>query len=225
MTIKFKKRALTAASIAGLAFAATAGAATFSVSTDVENALTVTVVQDMSFGSLFATKAIDNTDTGYSTLVLLPNGQFDDDESLAVTGVPLLSLGGATAARGSITVSGTTPISVTVPDAVATVHAGGTAVAYSAAASTPITLRIGGSAGDPAVARFHLINFTLGDVTGGTAGTPTTNTYPVTPSFGSTVVEFGIGATIVTDTGATALTRNTYEAGTYTGTFEVTASY
>lgn len=221
MTIQYKKSALALASIAGFALAATASAATFNVTTDVENALTVTVVQDLSFGSVFATAAVGAADDEYSTLVLLPNGQFDDDESLAVTGVPLMSLGGATAARGSITVGGTTPITVTLPDATATLHAAGTAAAY-VESGAPISLRIGGPSGDPAVARFHLVNFTLGDVTGGTAGAAATNTYPVTPAFGSTAVEFGIGATIATDTNGT---RTTYEAGTYSGSFEVTASY
>lgn len=221
MTIQYKKSALALAGIAGFALAATASAATFNVTTDVENALTVTVVQDLSFGSVFATTAVDDTLTGYSTLVLLPNGQFDDTESEVVSGVPLLSLGGATAARGSITVGSTTPITVTLPDAAATLHAGGTPAAY-VGSGTSISLRIGGPTGDPSVARFHLVNFTLGDVTGGTAAAAVGQDYPITPAFGSTTVEFGIGATIATDTSGT---RTTYEAGVYSGTFEVVASY
>lgn len=221
MTIKFKKRALTVAGIAGFALAATAGAATFNVSTDVENALTVTVVQDMSFGSLFATSAVGAGVDEYSSLVLLPTGLFDEVNSETVAGIPLMSLGGATAARGSITVGGTTPITVTLPDAAATLHAGGNPQPY-VGSGTPISLRIGGSAGDPGVARFHLVNFTLGDVNGGSAGVPAANVYTVTPTFGSTEVEFGIGATIATDTSGDRLS---YEAGNYSATFEVTASY
>lgn len=227
MTIKFKKRALTVVGIAGFALAATAGAATFGVSTDVENAITIDVVQDMSFGTLFATTSEGTAATEYSTLVLSPDGSFNSTGSISVTAHPLLSLGGASAARGSITVGNRTPITVSVPDATPTTVHGAAATIYDPTGiNDHISLRFGGPTGDPDVARFHLVNFTLGDVNGGAvAAGGSAYEYVITPSFGSNAVDFGIGATIVTDTEATALTRNTYQAGTYTGSFEVIASY
>ncbi len=225
MTIKFKKSALTVAGIAGFALAATAGAATFSVSTDVENAITIDVVQDMSFGTLFATSSAGDAATEYSTLVLSPDGTFNPTGSVSADDHPLLSLGAPSAAVGSITVGKRTPITISLPDAIPDAVHGAGALAYDPTGiNDNITLRFGGPTGDPDVARFHLVNFTLGNVQGGSEVVDGTDAfkYLVTPAFGSSAVEFGIGATIVTDTSGV---RTTYETGTYTGSFEVIASY
>lgn len=207
-----------------LVMAAGVAAETFDATVQVQNALTVTQVQPMNFGTLFATTADDNTAvTGYSYLTLQPNGGFDDANEQQATGLPLLSLGGAQAARGSVAVGSTAAFQLTLPDAITTDLGDGTNPVTIA--GTPVQLRIGGASGDPAVARFYLADFTAGSPTGGTVGTPTANVYPITPSFGSTAVSFGIGAVILTDLNLGGTTRTTYEAGTYEGTFEVTASY
>ena len=213
------------AGLAGALVFASAGvtAATFDASADVQNALEVTQVQPMSFGTLFATTANDNAAGQYSYLTLQPQGGFDDGNEQQATGIPLLSLGGAQPARGSVAVGSTAAFQLTLPDAITTDLGDG--VNPVTIAGTVIQLRIGGAGGDPAVARFFLADFTAGDATGGTIGAPTANVYPVTPSFGSTAVEFGIGAVITTDLNLTGTSRDTYEAGTYSGTFEVTASY
>lgn len=222
MKMKRYKHALTLAGVAGLAMVSSVNAATFQASAEIQNALTVIVVQEMGFGTIFATNAVDATDTNYSTLVLLADGSIDTGNSYKAPTIPLLSLGGATAARGSIAVSSTTAVTVTLPDHISsTINTTAAGDAY-ASTGTPIELRIGGSTGDPNVARFEVVDFTLGDVVGGTDDGGTANVYVLTPSFGSTDVEFGIGATLVTDPSGS---RTTYESGTYTGTFEVTASY
>ena len=214
------------AGLAGaLVFGASAGAmaATFDVSADVQNALEVTQVQPMSFGTLFATAASDGSANGYSYLTLQPGGGFDDAGQNQSSNIPLISLGGAQPARGSVAVGSTAEFQLTLPD---TASSGlGASSAVTLTGDDVIQLRIGGASGDPAVARFYLTDFTAGSATGGTIGTPTGNVYPVTPSFGSTAVEFGIGAVILTDLNLTGTSRDTYEAGTYSGTFEVTASY
>lgn len=207
-----------------MAGASSSMATTFDASTTVQNALTVTQVQAMNFGTLFATAALDATATNYSYLTLLPAGGFDDTAKFGATGKPLISLGGAQPARASVAVGSTAQFNVTLPNTPLT----GLTTAGAAITATVTTypqLRLGGTGGDPGVARFYLGNFTMGDATGGTISAPTGSVYPVVPSFGSTNVEFGIGAVITTDLEGSGSTRNTYQAGTYTATFDVTASY
>lgn len=210
-----------------LVMAAGVSAETFDVSAQVQNALTVTQVQPMSFGTLFAVRAGSGLADEYSFITLDPAGGFDDSvahtgETAGGDGIPLISLGGATPARGSVTVGSTAVFQLTLPNGASSGVGGDPSADPVGITGTVPTLRFGGVAGDPSVARFSLVRFRAGNPTGGTIGTPTGSVYPITPSFGSTAVSFGIGATIITDTSGT---RTTYQAGTYEGTFEVTASY
>jgi len=195
--------------------AGSATAADFGVTAEVQNTLSVSVVAPMSLGTLF----VNTTDgTGIGTLVLGPDGTIAEGETNQV----IKSLGGQSAARASVATDQN--FTVTIPS--------GTLTASAWAAPDDVTgiagvveVRIGGTAGDPNVARLYLANFTVGDIVGGAeSGGPAAAGAPVTidPDFGATEVTFGIGAEIFTDDSGT---RTQYEAGTYEGTFEVTAAF
>jgi len=195
-----------------------ASAVDFNASADVQNALAVTVVQDMNFGTLFAAKA---NSSAISSIQLEPNGDIAATTGLAVGGVvddapSFLTLGGGVAAaRGSVATSSN--FTLTVPNlpqsglvaSTVFVPAGGVVVQVSS---------------DPSEPAFYLTDFTVGDPVGATivAGSGP-GEFDVDPGFEVPSVEFGIGATINTD-GAGGV-RTAYQAATYTGTFEVTASF
>ena len=205
--------ALFSMAVSGMAAAAPTA---IPVTASVQNALTVTKVADMNLGSIFATTASSG---GYRYMTLgtdstmsIPNG------SGAGT---LLSLGGMAAADATVAVSSTTPFTLTMPAFEVVLNTDGTT---NLSTITGFTAPVEVQLADPAVARFTLVNFRAGTPTGGTvaAGCATANTCVMTPSFGTTDMGFKIGAGIVTDLSGT---RVTYEAGTYTGTFDVSASY
>ncbi|MHA7853619.1 hypothetical protein [Marinobacter shengliensis] len=191
----------------------------FDVTAEVQNTLAITVVQPMSWGTLFAADAVG---TAVSGLTMAANGDITTATAQAVgTGdandaPSFLSLGGATSARGSVA-AGNNEFTITVPSFDTL-----TLVASSAAFTTTnaVELRIAG--GDPNVARFYMVDFVVGDEVGATVVDNADSTYTFTPSFGVTDVEFGIGATIYTDGSGT---RTQYQTGTYEGEFTVTASY
>lgn len=218
-----------AVALSGLMMAGTANAVDFTASATVQNALTVTNVAEMNLGTLFATTAADDA---YKYITLAPDGTMGI--ALGAASVTLLGLGGQSAAQASVTVGNTTPFTVTLPTAeiadgattsLEDTGAIGTVITAIGAVTDVIEVRLT----DPAVARFQLVNFTVGSVTGGTPTaaecadiTDDAVTCSLTPDFGATEVGFSIGATIVTDVSGT---RTSYEAGDYTGTFTVTASY
>lgn len=221
-------------------------AADFDATATVQNALEVTVVNGMNLGTIFATRAVSSS---VGVLRLSPDGTITNPISTATTGAPsIIALGGQDPARASITVGSREPLTITLPVAASDdelssddrtgADQGDTA---PGAIANMVELRLGGAGGDPSVARLYLANFSVGAVTGGSITDDTSNsdaetcsdatrivdegdeiTCEITPSFGSTLVEFAIGADIVTDISAT---RTTYEEGTYEGTFEVTATY
>lgn len=210
-----------------LAFGAgQATAETFSVTTDVQNTLAITIVQDMSLGTLFAASA---NSSAINSLTLAADGTYGTPTAFATGGVTgdapsLITLGGQTAARGSVATG--SDFTVTLPAGTQTVDLTVTADFASAAATTnEVTeVRIGGSGGDPTVARFYIADFVIGDATADsnpTAGGGANET-DFAPGFGVTTVEFGIGATVYTDGSGV---RDAYEAGTYTGSFDVTAAF
>jgi hypothetical protein len=213
-----KVSSVASAAILGMAISGVASATDFNVNATVQNALTVTKVADMNLGTLFATTA---SNTAYKYITLAPAGTMNTAAGAAT--IILLGLGGQSAADASVAVGNTTPFTVTLPSHTAAVEAtgavGGVITALQGLAS-PVEVALA----DPSVARFTLIDFRAGAPTGGTAaaGCATTATCVLTPSFGSTSVGFKIGATIVTDVSGT---RTAYQAGSYTGTFAVTASY
>ncbi|PTD97360.1 hypothetical protein C8261_04975 [Pseudothauera lacus] len=216
-------KAATAVAILGVA-TGVAAQTQFNVNATVQNSLTVTNEADMNLGTLFAVSA-DADD--YKWVTLQPNGNYGT--VYGSSDLVLLTLGGQSAARGSVAVGNTTPVSITLPDAVfaaadlqTATNGGtnGTAFSTAQAAANAVEVRVA----DPAVARFFLGNFRAGSVVSGASGTNcgATNTCTITPAFGATSISFGIGATLMTDVSGT---RTAYEEAAYSGSFEVEASY
>jgi hypothetical protein len=213
--------------VGALAFGATqAQAETFNVTTDVQNTLAITVVQEMNLGTLFAATA---NSSAVSTLILNPDtGAYGTlEEKLlggsAGDGPSLVSLGGQQPAIGSVATS---------EDFKATLPAGLIADLdvltdfddqnQAVLDGDIIEVRIGGAGGDPSVARFYLTDFIVGGETADSNLTQNANVASFAPGFGVSTVEFAIGATVITDGSGD---RDSYEAGTYTGTFDVEAAF
>lgn len=194
-----------------------ANAEQFEASVSVQNTLALNVVQGMEFGTLFASGANDQAIAG---LTLTPAGEISAATPMAVagadaTGAPqFFSLGGQAAARGSVASS--RDFVITVPNLPSTALV--VSEAFVPGAGIPLKLN-----DDPTEPAFYLVDFTVGDPVGGTVTEDTDGKWDVDPAFGVTEVEFGIGATIFTD-GAGG-DRTDYREATYTGTFNVTASY
>lgn len=189
----------------------------------VQNALTVTEVAPMNLGTLFATAG---STTAYSHLSLNPNtGVVDDGTQTA--GYPLISLGGATRAQARVTIGTDAVFTVTLPNAVTDAALDGTtAAAYTTLGGAPVTLTH--SSGNPGVAAIELVNFSINvpaasgvlNTAGCGVGAVAAFECVVDPAFGVTDFDFFIGAEIKTEE-----VDEQYQAGTYSGTFEVTASY
>lgn len=214
----FRKAGLCAA-VGGLMLGAgVASAAEFDVTAEVQNTLAVTQDTPMSLGTLFVNKT---DDSGIGSLVMAPDGGITQNETDQV----IKSLGGQTAARASVATS--QDFTVNVPTAtVSGTHSSG----LVAGTTDIVELRLGGSTGDPNVARLYLANFTVGDITGGSETTPAAdpgNPVEIEADFGVAEVSFGIGAEIFTDDSAASGSgsREQYQAGTYEGTFDVTAEF
>ncbi|NMG70391.1 hypothetical protein [Parazoarcus communis] len=224
MSSNILPKAAAAVAILGVAGGVSAQT-TFDVTATVQNTLTVTKVQDLNLGTLFATAAAASA---YKYVDLAPAGTYGTVQGSGATTLTLLTLGGQQAARGSVAVGGTTPVKITLPTATfASLEATGT-IAGSVAqllaeqgSSNAVEVRLG----DPLAARFYLGNFRAGAASGGsTSGNcSSSNVCTITPAFGQTSISFGIGATLVTDVAGGS--RIAYEDATYTGSFEVTAAY
>ena len=208
----------------GMTVSGTAAAETFQATATVQNALTVVKVNNMALGTIFATTASDGVNR-YMTL----GSDGTMGSSLGDASLTLIGLGGHSVAQATIAVGSTADVTVTLPDAELAAALDGTDAVVLAALTDKVWVDVA----DPDVAKFQLVNFTVGNVTGGTAGAECGTigsdgiaTCTLTPSFGSTSLAFDMGATIVTDTLATALVRNAYAASPdYSGDFVVTASY
>lgn len=213
------------AAVGGLVLGAgVASAAQFDVTAEVQNTLAVTQVTPMNLGTLFVN---ETNDSGIGSLILEPDGGFDTTN--AQTDQVIKSLGGQTAARASVATS--QDFTVNVPTAKVDTSGAYTPNDVTGAAGI-VELRLGGSTGDPNVARLYLANFTVGDITGGSeTGGPAAAGDPVdiAADFGVAEVSFGIGAEIFTDdsadNGTPGAPRSQYQAGTYEGTFDVTAEF
>jgi hypothetical protein len=199
-----------------LAFgASSAMAEEFTASADVQSTLTITIVNDLNFGTLFAATASSGE---VDSLTLAPAGTFTTGPETS-TVVNLLSLGGAVQpAQGSVATSNV--FTLDLPDDIADVTAGSI---NNDAGVTEMTI----DGGDPDVAKFLVGNFRVDELVGGTdtAGGAAPDV-EIDPDFGSTEVSFNIGADVFTDDGAgVGGIREAYEDGTYSGTFTVTASF
>ncbi len=198
--------------------ASSAMAADFGASADVQSTLTVTVVNDMSFGTLFAASASSGE---WDALTLEPAGTITNPAAPTSTNFKLLSLGG-TIQPAQATVATSQTFTVDLPDDIADDTIGSGTISGDSNAF-PLTI----AGGDPDVAKLYVGNFTVGEIVGGSdTANGAAPDIEIDPDFDATEVTFNIGANIYTDDGAgNGGTRETYEDGTYSGTFPVTASF
>ncbi|MFC1750715.1 hypothetical protein ACFL2V_18145, partial [Pseudomonadota bacterium] len=214
-----------AVALFSIAMSGAASAVTFNATATVQNALTVVNAADMNLGTVFATTA---STTAYRVMTLAADGTMGSSSGDA--SLTLLGLGGQAAASATVAVGTNTAFTVTLPTA--EISAAGLDGTSNIATIQGLTDQIEVAAADPAVARFQLLNFTVGSVTSGTASancidlTDSVGTCTLTPDFGVSSVGFNVGATIMTDVdSAGAGDQDTYQAAAYSGTFDVTASY
>lgn len=215
-------KAAAAVAILGVATGVSAAPTEFQVNATVQNSLTVANEADMELGTLFAVNA---NSSQYRWVLLSPAGVWD--EVKGTSGVTLLTLGGQQAARGSVAIGDSTEFKVTLPSSsfdtasLANATASDNGGDFQSAQTAPNAVEV--RVANPNVARFYLGNFRAGAVSSGATGADcNTNVCTITPAFGATSVSFGIGATLMTDVSGT---RVAYEEATYTGSFEVNASY
>lgn len=212
--------------LAGLLAFGTSGAMaeTFNGTAAVQSALVVTNVADLDLGTLFATEM---SDAEYSYITFAPDGTTAASEAAPVGGFQILQLGTVTPAQATVAVGSQTQFDITLPDAEVT-DITATNAALAMASGAPVLLCAGGACANTVIPRLFLVDFVVGEVTGGTLDSQTANVASVTPSFGSNSVGFNVGVTVATDTdGVTGTDRTgfTYEDTNYTGTFEITAAY
>lgn len=210
-----------------LAFGASnAAAEDFDATVSVQNALAITNIQAMNFGTLFAANA---NASAAAQLDLAPGGGISEGTGLDINGTAstdapsFLSLGGATAAAQGTVSPSNNVFTVTVPagDSSADLTATGDFATNATAVDAGDVIEMIIDSGNTSVARFYLADFTLAAVSGADSVSQTGSDYEITPTFNSDVV-FAVGASIFTDASGT---RTTYQQGTYTGTFEVEATF
>jgi hypothetical protein len=225
MNIKQKKHLALAVSMAatiGLGAATSAQAVDFTASATVENTLVVTNLADFDLGTVFATTTGTALTDGVGALVIAPGGTTTDPTDSAT--VQLINLGTPVPAQGSVAMAAdfklTLPDTSTIDAADFAADAGSSLVNITNGTGNAVELVH--SSANPSVPSLWLMHFAVGDVSGGTVGTETAGVWPVTQAFGSTSYVFNIGATVTTEPTASAMS---YQAGVYSGTFTVTASY
>jgi hypothetical protein len=225
MKIKQKNHLAIVVSVAatiGLGAATTAQAVDFTASATVENTLAVTVVNDFDLGTVFATTTGAALANGVGALVIAPAGTVTDPTDSAT--VQLINLGTPVPAQGSVAMAAdfnlTLPDTATIDAADFTADAGSSLVNITNGTGNAVELVH--SSANPSVPSLWLMHFAVGDVSGGTVGAETAGVWPVTQAFGSTDYVFNIGATVTTEPTTSAMS---YQAGVYSGTLSVTASY
>lgn len=226
MKIQNKRLAITASVAAAVSLgASTAQAVDFTASATLENTLTVTNVQDLDIGTVFATVTGAALANGVGALEIAPDGSVTDPTDSAT--VELISLAAPTAAQGSVDMAA--DFNLVLPDTTAI-----KAVDFDddTTSSSLVTITNGTgnatelvhSSANPSVPSLYLMHFTVGDVSGGTNAENATNDgdFTITQGFGETSYVFNIGGTVTTEPTTSAAT---YQAGVYSGTFAVTAAY
>ena len=228
MMMKQKKNlavAVTVVATIGLGVS-TSQAVNFTASGSVENTLAVTSISDFDLGVLFATANAASASDGVGALVIGPDGTTTDPSTDSAS-VQFINLGTPVGAQGSVDMAATFDLvlpdtsTVTATDFAA--NAGGTADTEITAGTTITELQH--SSLNPSVPSLYLMHFTVGDVSGGAATEGTTNQgdFTVVPGFGQTTYVFNIGGTVTTKPFTSA--QESYQAGVYSGSFTVTASY
>lgn len=201
----------------------TAQAEIFNATATLQDTLAVTVVQEFDIGTVFATATAANLVDGVGAMVISPTG---DVSAAASNGtVNVTSLAAPTPAQGSVAMAAdftlTLPTTTTVD---ATEFDDGGAANVTGAAIVAEGAELIHESANPAVPSLYLVHYTVSAVSGGTVGTDTANNgvFAVTQDFGETEFVFNIGATVTTEPSASV---QVYQAGIYSGTFEVTAAY
>ena len=229
MKILQKKHLAMAVSLAatiGLGAATTAQAVDFAATATVENTLVVTNLADFNVGTVFATSTGVTLANGVGALVIAPEGTVTDPSDSAT--VQLINLGTPTAAQGSVDMAAdfilTLPASNTVNAADFTDNTTATSLIHITDASQGV-VELVHSSSNPTVPSLWLSHFTVGDVSGGAVQAESVlhdGIFPITQGFGATTYIFNVGATVTTEPTAAPMS---YQAGVYSGTFAVTASY
>jgi len=234
MMFTSKKRLAIAVSGAVSLGATVAHAVDFNATTTLQNTLAVTVVQDFDLGTVFATATGAGLTHGVGGFVIAPADGVTDDT--AFTGpVSLQSLTAPTPAQGSVDTIG--EFTLTLPNTTAIDPAdfpdNGTSTSLAEVTAEPATtpattevVELVHESGDPGVPSLYMLHFTIADTNDGdstiTPGTTNDGQFTIEPAFGVTTYNFNIGATVITEPTAAAVT---YQEGVYSGTFEVTAAY
>lgn len=225
MNIIIQRRLALSAVAAGLmVIGVNASAQQFPMTATVQNAVTLTEVTPLNFGTVFATRTVvgagGNDADSSAKLTLAPTGTFTPTASSSGTGGgQVLSLGGATAGQYSAPgLPGNSIVRVVFSNAsdLAVTPAASVALASClydtpAAALAANKVVLTNSVGDPTIGFFCVDVFTSNRT--GLLGAG----YAL--GFGVTTLTFDLGATLVAQapSGAVAAGR-TFEAGTYTGT-------
>lgn len=218
---------LLSSAIAGLAgMAGTISAQTFTATATVQNAVTINQVTPLSFGTVFATTTAAGSasadETYSSKLTLTDAGTASAATAQANVGPNLLSLGGATA--GQFAAPGlplNSSVSLVFKNAAAATHTNATVTLAEcpftlASDAAPTKIVMTHSSNDPSLGFFCVDAFTTNRTNLIGAG--------YTLPFGVTELTFNLGATLVAQAPLTGAAR-TFEAGVYTGSFEMEISF
>ncbi len=241
MNIRKQRLAVAVAGTLGL-MASTAQAVEFTASTTLQNTLAVTAITPLDIGTIFAASTGRAITDGLAAMTIAADGTIDYD--LSDADLSMRSLGGAVPAQGSV--ESAANFILQLPDT-SGYDSGDWSDGVGADLEGEFITSIGGDglgleatelriSADESIPALYLVHFTAGDVSGGAATLPAIpvaandGIYEVDMDFGESTYVFNIGATVVTqpglESGAGLLDGDlAYEEGTYSGTFEVTASY
>lgn len=226
---------LLSSAIAGMAgMAGTISAQTFPVTATVQNAVTITQVTPLHFGTVFATK----TNTGSSAtedntwsrkLTLSSAGAVTAVASTGGNAPQMLSLGGATAGQYSapgLPSNGSVGIGFKTADDSAFSNA--TEATAACAYDTP-ALAIAGdkivmqNGADPTTGFFCVDAFTSNRTGLMPVGVTPATGYAL--GFGVTTLTFDLGATLVAQAPTTDALQRSFAAGAYSGTFKMEVTF
>ncbi len=206
-----------AVGVAGLLVVGNVAAQTVStMEATVQNTLDVVEVTPINFGTIFAVQS----STAVGEIEFAPDG----DVTVTANGIQLDHFGGNVPGVfeiPNVTSGQTLGVRFQLPGTTtdiddASAETCGNATRPTSAGITAPVLRLGGTGGDPGVARFCVGNFTTDP-----AGLGDGN---YTVPFGVTTVEFNVGASLYTEHGH-ATTQFDYQEGLYTGSFQILGEY
>lgn len=226
---------LLSSAVAGLAgMAGTISAQTFNATATVQNAVTITQVTPLHFGTVFATR----TNTGSSAtedntwsrkLTLSPAGAVSAVASSSGSAPQMLSLGGATAGQYSapgLPSNGSVGIGFLTADGSA--FSNSTETTAACAYDTPALAVTGDkivmqNGADPTTGFFCVDAFTSNRTGLMPVGVTPATGYAL--GFGITTLTFDLGATLVAQAPTTDALQRQFAAGSYTGSFQMEVTF